>query len=194
MDSAPLHLAAALDYLQLHAFPAYEGWQPPPCLILLQEVERDAFLALLAHPWVQVWFMVVPGSPQEGWPQGGSHRYGTVMPIPWSVMLTSSVCVHFKEMGRNALVTDVHLGGAEPHAHVLRVINTHLESLPEGVRRCAAQLDVIARLLRLGGTGPVFVGGIVGRDMNAIVLSDTMPPKQNGLLDAWEEAEQGVCP
>jgi tyrosyl-DNA phosphodiesterase 2 len=189
MEDAPLRLAAALDYLQLYAFPAYEGWQPPPCLILLQEVERDAFLALLAHPWVQAWFMVVPGSPQEGWPQGGSHGYGTVTLIARSVMLTSSACVHFEEsrMGRNALVTDVLLGGAEPQARVLRVINTHLESLPSGAQRRAAQFDVIARLLRSGGTGPVFTGGIVCGDMNAIVRSDAMLPKQNGLLDAWEE-------
>jgi len=189
MYDAPMRLAAALDYLQLYAFPAYEGWQPPRCLILLQEVERDAFLALLAHPWVQAWFMVVPGSPQEGWPQGGSHRYGTVTLIARSVMLASSACVHFKEsqMGRNALATDVLLGGAEPHARVLRVINTHLESLPAGARRRAAQLNVIARLLRSGGTEPAFVGGIVCGDMNAIALSDATLPEQNGLLDAWEE-------
>ena len=189
MDEAPLRLTAALDYLQLYAFPEYEGWQPPPCLILLQEVEWDAFLALLAHPWVQAWFMVVPGSPHEGWPQGGRHRYGTVTLVARSIMLASSVCVHFKEsrMGRNALVTDVLLGGAEPHARVLRVVNTHLESLPEGARRRAVQLGVIAQLVRPGGMEPQFAGGVVCGDMNAITLSDAMLPEQNGLLDAWEE-------
>ena len=188
MDEAPLRLTAALDYLQLYAFPEYEGWQPPPCLILLQEVERDAFPALLSHPWVQAWFMVVPGSPQEGWPQGGLHRYGTVTLIARSIILASSGYVHFTEsrMGRNALVTDVLLGGTEPRARVMRVINTHLESLPQGARKRAAQFGVIARLLRSGGTEPVFAGGIVCGDMNAIVLSDAMLPEQNGLLDAWE--------
>jgi len=189
MDEAPLRLTAALDYLQLYAFPEYEGWQPPPCMILLQEVERDAFPALLAHPWVQAWFMVVPGSPREGWPQGGSHRYGTVTLVARSVVLAASACVHFKEsrMGRNALVTDVLLGGSEPHARVLRVVNTHLESMPEGARRRAVQLGEIAQLLRSGGTETVFAGGVVCGDMNAIVPSDAMLPEQNGLLDAWDE-------
>jgi tyrosyl-DNA phosphodiesterase 2 len=183
-------LEAALDHLQFHAFPGYNGGQPPPCLILLQELRRDAFPALLAHPWVQAWFMVGPGSPEEGWPRGAWYGYGTVTLVARSTMLTAAACVQFgeSEMGRNALVTDVLFAGAEPQARVLRVVNAHLESLPAGAQRRAAQLGTIARLLRWGGgSGSVVVGGIVGGDMNAIVPSDAMLPEQNGLLDAWEE-------
>src|SRR5882757_10753780 len=57
-------LTAALDYLQYNAFQEFNGGQPPPCLILLQEVAIEAFDALLAHPWVQAYFMVVPGVPE----------------------------------------------------------------------------------------------------------------------------------
>ena len=182
-------LRAALDHLQFHAFPEYNGGQPPPCLILLQEVWRHAFPALLAHPWVQAWFVIAPGSPEEGWPQGARYGYGTVTLIARSLMVVASVCVHFgeSEMGRNALVTDVLFGGAEPHARVLRVINTHLESLPAGAQRRALQLGFIAQLLRWGGTESVVVGGVVCGDMNAISPSDAMLPEQNELVDAWEE-------
>ena len=133
--------------------------------------------------------MVVPGSPEEGWPQGAWYGYGTVTLVARSMMLTASVCIHFggSEMGRNALVTDVLLAGAEPNARVMRIINTHLESLPAGAQRRVVQLGMIAQLLRWGGTESVVVGGIVCGDMNAIVPSDAMLPEQNGLLDAWEE-------
>jgi len=179
-------LTAALGYLE-EQLTGGKGGKPPPCLILLQEIRDGAFDTLLAHPWVREWFMVAPGHPREGWPQDA--RYGTVTLIARSVKLTASTCVHFEEswMDRNALVTDVLLGGAEPGARVLRVINTHLESLPVGTPRRVVQLKAIAELLGQGKTEPGGVGGIVGGDMNAIAPSDATLPEQNGLLDAWEE-------
>ena len=175
-------LQSALDYLQFHAFPQFKGGQPPPCLILLQEIKADAFDTLLAHPWVRAWFMVVPGSAQDGWP--GLARYGTVTLVARNAMLAGSICAHFKEsqMGRNALVTDVLLGGAEPHARVVRVINTHLESLSEGTPRRVVQMRVIAGLLKDASVSD----GIVCGDMNPIAPSDETLAEENGLLDAWE--------
>jgi tyrosyl-DNA phosphodiesterase 2 len=183
---ATQRLTAALGHLEVKLTDD-KGGKPPPCLILLQEIRDGAFDTLLAHPWVREWFMVVPGDPTEGWPQDA--RYGTVTLIARSMKLTASTCVHFEEswMHRNALVTDVMLGGAEGHARVLRVINTHLESLPMGTPRRVVQLKVIAELLEQGKTESGGVGGIVGGDMNAIAPSDATLPEQNGLLDAWEE-------
>ena len=182
-------LTSALDHLE-KKLTEDKGGKPPPCLILLQEIHADAFDSLLAHPWVREWFMVVPGRTNEGWPQGA--WYGTVTLIARSVKLTASMYVHFEEswMHRNALVTDVLLGGAEPRARVLRVINTHLESLPEGTPMRVVQLRVIAELLREGKTVSGGVGGIVGGDMNAIAPSDATLPEQNGLLDAWKEKKK----
>ena len=81
-----------------------------------------------------------------------------------------------------------------------RPVNTHLESLPVSAhwQRRAVQLGTIAHWLRWagGGTGLVVVGGIVGGDMNAIVLSDGMSDgmlhEQNGLVDTWEERGGGT--
>jgi tyrosyl-DNA phosphodiesterase 2 len=185
-DFAAQRLTAALDYLRDETFAEYKTADLPFCIILLQEIERGAFSALLAHLWVKEWFMVVPGRPGEGWPRGA--WYGTATLVRKGEWLARSTCVHFggSLMGRNALVTDVLLGGgypgAEPHARVLRVVNTHLESLPEGAQSRVVQLGVITALL-----GEAEAGGIVGGDMNAIMPSDATLAAQNGLLDAWEE-------
>ncbi|KAI0300932.1 Endonuclease/exonuclease/phosphatase [Russula brevipes] len=159
-NNASPRLTAALDHLQFHAFPEYNGGQPPPCIILLQEIS----------------------SPEAGWPQGA--RYGTATLVARCAPLAGSACVPYEEshMCRNALVTDVLVGGAEPHARVLRVVNTHLESLPEGTQRRVSQMGVVGRLLKEAG----IVGGIVGGDMNAIAPSDEALAEENGLADAWE--------
>ncbi|KAI0255017.1 Endonuclease/exonuclease/phosphatase, partial [Lactifluus subvellereus] len=179
-------LMAALDYLQFHVFPGYR--EPPPCLILLQEIRADAFETLLAHPWVRAYFLVVPGSTAYGWPRGAA--YGTVTLVARNALLAGSSCVHFGEsrMWRNALVTDVLLGGAEPHARVLRAVNTHLESLPEGTNSRVVQMGVIASLLKEAGT----FGGIVGGDMNAITPWDKTLAEDNGLSDAWEHRQDSA--
>lgn len=93
-------------------------------------------------------------------------------------------------MGRSALVTDITLGGgsaAENRGRILRVVNTHLESLLAGTPLRVAQMNVIGGMLK--ETGRV-VGGIVAGDMNAIAPSDATLAEQNGLLDAWEHGRR----
>jgi tyrosyl-DNA phosphodiesterase 2 len=187
-DFADQRLTTALDYLRDETFREYKTAELPFCIILLQEIEIGTFNALLAHPWVKEWFMVVPGKPADGWPRGA--WYGTATLVRKGSWLAGSTCVHFGEsqMGRNALVTDVMVRGpgAEPHARrKLRVVNTHLESLPEGAASRVVQLGVITDLL-----GEAEAGGIVGGDMNAISPSDATLAAQNGLLDAWEEDQE----
>jgi len=182
---AARRLTAALDYLQFFAFPGHRRGKPPHCLILLQEIHIDAFDTLLAHPWVQEWFTVVPGSAEQGWPEGWTYGTVTLVHAP----LANSVCVHYEQsyMGRNALVTDITVGGgggAEHRGRILRVINTHLESLPQGTPMRVAQMGVIAGMLKE-------VGGIACGDMNAIAPSDATLPGQNGLSDAWEHRRDG---
>jgi len=85
--------------------------------------------------------MVVPGVPETGWPQYAT--YGTVTLVARSVPLVGTTCVHFQrsQMGRNALVTDIALGtGVGSRTCVLRVVNTHLESLPQGTPQRIVQM------------------------------------------------------
>jgi tyrosyl-DNA phosphodiesterase 2 len=184
---AARRLTAALDYLRYHAFPEHQGGKPPHCLILLQEINIDAFNTLLAHPWVREWFRVVPASPEASWPRGATYGTVTLVHAP----LANSMCVHYEDsyMGRNALVTDIMVGGAADHhaPRILRVINTHLESLPMGTPMRITQMGVIATLLKEAG----ILGGIACGDMNAIAPSDATLPEQNGLSDAWEYRRDG---
>ncbi|KAH9972859.1 Endonuclease/exonuclease/phosphatase, partial [Lactifluus volemus] len=182
MPNASSRLTAALDYLQYRVFPGSECGQPPPCIILLQEIKAGDFSTLLAHPWVREWFAVVPGSANDGWPRGATYGTVTLVARNESMPLAGSTCVHFggSRMARNALVTDVLLRGAGSGGRVLRVVNTHLESLPEGTPQRIVQMGVIAGLLKKAG----MLGGIVGGDMNAIAVSDETLAEKNGLMDA----------
>ena len=184
---ADRRLTAALDYLRYHVFPEHRGGRPPNCLILLQEINIGAFNTLLAHPWVREWFRVVPASPEAGWPRGATYGTITLVHAP----LVNSMCVHYEDsyMGRSALVTDIMVGGAaERHTpRILRVINTHLESLPMGTPMRITQMGVMAGLLNEAG----ILGGITCGDMNAIAPSDATLPEQNGLSDAWEYRRDG---
>lgn len=194
---AARRLTAALDYLRYHAFPENKGGKPPHCLILLQEINIDAFSTLLGHPWVREWFKVVPASPEASWPRGATYGTVTLVHAP----LAKSMCIHYEDsyMGRNALVTDIMVGGAAENQvpRILRVINTHLESLPMGTPMRVTQMGVIARLLKEEEEEGM-VGGLACGDMNSIVPSDATLPEQNGLSDAWEyhkrdgEEEEGT--
>ncbi|KAI0058204.1 hypothetical protein BV25DRAFT_1830384 [Artomyces pyxidatus] len=89
-------------------------------------------------------------------------------------------------MGRVALFTDVLVGGAGPRARVLRVANTHLESMPEGARSRRAQLAAVADYLNDEGV----VGGLVAGDMNSISEGDGRMVREFGLSDAWRYREE----
>ncbi|GBE88373.1 hypothetical protein SCP_1301880 [Sparassis crispa] len=64
---------------------------------------------------------------------------------------------------------------------VMRIANTHLESLPQGTPVRPGQLALISRLLKQ----PDVDGGVVGGDMNAIAPSDARIHLDAGLLDAY---------
>ena len=79
-------------------------------------------------------------------------------------------------MGRTALFVDIELGdpnlksfALKPEfCHVLRIANTHLESLPQGQRERPVQLAAIASVLRQRGVR----AGLVAGDMNVISPAD----------------------
>lgn len=92
-------------------------------------------------------------------------------------------------MGRDALVVDIavaRLGGGmrfgRVEKEVLRVINTHLESHPEGLAARMSQMEILGRLLKQPGV----IAGVVAGDMNAITREDEVLPGRCGLGDAWD--------
>ncbi|KAJ3507012.1 hypothetical protein NLJ89_g6536 [Agrocybe chaxingu] len=89
-------------------------------------------------------------------------------------------------MGRAALCVKIRLTvpGTQEKV-VVAIVNTHLESLPEGEIARPKQLEMSARFLRLAGVH----GGVIAGDMNAIGPKDAMIGKQIGLRDAWRKGD-----
>jgi tyrosyl-DNA phosphodiesterase 2 len=66
----------------------------------------------------------------------------------------------------------------------LRLINVHLDSLPDFWRNRVRQMDVLTNYLREPGC----VHGIIAGDFNAVRPEDEkLVDKKKGMLDAWEE-------
>ncbi|KAF5381959.1 hypothetical protein D9615_004359 [Tricholomella constricta] len=177
-------MTVILRHLETYVFKCDEGQEPIACCIMFQEVHPDALTVLLEDSWVRKHFQVTPISPSK-WPMSG---YGNVTLISRTVTVTRASIVEFgaSSMGRGAVVVDVKV--ASPKAHnpkelTLRLINTHLESLPQGAVMRPVQLSVLAALLR---RKEEVWGGVIAGDMNAISPADEMHPRRLGLEDAWD--------
>ncbi|KAI0039853.1 hypothetical protein FA95DRAFT_970856 [Auriscalpium vulgare] len=174
-------VTAVLDYLQYDVFQTHLHGSPQPCVVMLQEVRADTFDTILQHPWVRRYFTVFPDSPKR-WPHGA--RYGLVTLLGRGVRITQARSLWFGNTGmaRGALLVDVLVAGRALAAQVLRIANTHLESLPAGAPRRAGQMRAIAPLVHDAGVA----GGLVCGDMNALVPADDALVAQCGLNDAWD--------
>ncbi|KAH8832164.1 Endonuclease/exonuclease/phosphatase [Flagelloscypha sp. PMI_526] len=172
-----------------HAVSYLSTLNPAPSIILFQEIlSREMLPELLGHSWVQEEFLVtdIPSRPQShqdsdsGADDPGFSEYMTLMLI--NLELHPSIHnierVDFESpMGRDALVLDLIISPVG----VLRVVNTHLESLPEGHRRRKIQIGLISELLHQEDV----LAGLVLGDMNVLSQADEMLLLETGLHDAW---------
>ena len=178
-DSAG-RVACVLDYLRRKVL---TGESPQPSCILLQELDSSSFSAVLENEWVRKHYAVTPPD-MSRW--GGS--YGVATLVSRFVRIRAAYMLQFtrSQMGRTALFVDVemwHEGGEGPDdIHVVRIANTHLESLPVGQRQRPLQLCAISDLLRAPGVD----AGLVAGDMNIIA-----PPDERIHVVA---ALEDVCP
>lgn len=201
-------LRCALDHIRTDVFQcASNADMPPPCCVLLQEVEAEAIPVLLAHEWVRSHFRVTPVS-NWSWPRRAHYGNVTLVSRHIGVLAASSLVFENSHMARNALMVDLQLFAkgieAEEDEVALqeekrqekglkpvkfRIANVHLESLPQGAKARPEQLALVAEALK----DPSLHGGLVGGDMNAIGLSDISIPKEVGLLDAYTGEEHDVA-
>jgi len=79
--------------------------------------------------------------------------------------------------GRDALYVDIVPPTALPGT-VIRLINTHLDSLGDTLSYRAQQMEILANVLREPG-------GIIAGDFDAISPEDDALVEENGLVDAW---------
>ncbi|KAI9060670.1 hypothetical protein FKP32DRAFT_1668132 [Trametes sanguinea] len=135
---------------------------PPPSCILLQELDAWSFNAVLLNPWVRQHYAVTPPTVN----QWRSH-YGNATLVSRSIPVESAQMLVFSDstMGRTAIFVDIPLRSPRSNrVRIVRIANTHLESLPYGAPARRKQLAAIADLLRADSVD----AGVVGGDMNMI--------------------------
>lgn len=177
-------LAACLRHIEEDVLQCKAGEAPEPCCILLQEVSDTVVPHLLRDTWVRNWFLVAPYSSRK-WPKGA--RYGNITLVSRSLTIAECHILHYgcTRMERTSVCVKIRLNYPAPSREtaIICVVNTHLESLPQGAVWRPHQLDLCSRFLRLRGV----TGGVVAGDMNAIMADDEGIEKQVGLRDAWRK-------
>ncbi|KAJ7650245.1 hypothetical protein FB45DRAFT_887415 [Roridomyces roridus] len=121
------------------------------------------------------------------WPD--SARYGNVTLVEKSIPVQDAHILEFglSSMQRTGVIVDLRLGAPDPHEYdvILRVVNTHLESLPAGDQVRPQQLQLLSKFLK----GPGVRGGLIAGDMNPIGAQDAGAPAALGLRDAWRKGD-----
>ena len=177
-------LSACLRHIEQDVLQCKAGEAPEPCCILFQEVLATVIPHLLRDTWVKNWFLVTPYSSSK-WPQGA--RYGNITLVSRSLMIAECHMLHYglTKMDRTSLCVKIRLNYPAPSREtaIICVVNTHLESLPQGAVCRPHQLEMCSRFLRLGGV----TGGVVAGDMNTIMAEDEGIEKKVGLRDAWRK-------
>ena len=165
-----------------------------PTVVLLQEMLVSDLALIQAAPWVRERFCLTDIG-DEFWESG---YYGTVTLIDKRLRIRSAFRVHYAatKMERDVLVVDVELdAGGGGKGRVLRVCNTHLESLIAEPPLRPAQMAVAGRWMR-EAAARVHASVLAG-DLNAIQPFDRTLHSENGLRDAYlelggrEDEEQG---
>lgn len=160
-----LRLRAILDRL-----PVPTG----PSILLLQELDDTALPVLLSHPLIRAHFTVITNTP-------GSYTTATLLSHSIPVCAVQRVEYPDSCMSRDCLAVDIPVPGG-----VLRIANTHLESLPNFSKQRAAQMEIMGDVCKEEGV----VAAVCGGDMNAIRESDEGLPGRCGLGDVWEMQQE----
>lgn len=169
MSGALNHLAALVDSTNRNI----------PTIVLLQEMSQSDMQQIREAPWIQHHFHITDLD-ERNWL---SPLYGTntlvdrrlsikeVFRVPW-----------ISKFDRDGLFVDLALSG-KSGGKVLRICNTHLESLVA---------DPPVRPLQLGAAAPYLhdgkvEAGLLAGDLNAIQPFDRTLHSENGLKDVYLE-------
>lgn len=203
----------------VHGEPDQEGsfypTPPPANVIMLQEVTREAFNAILNDRWVKGHYQIVPSSPDEWAPEptpgsngeesgrGRRAEYGNVILATRSLPVMRPRIIHFADTTeqRTAITFDTFLSvPRHPRAsHVahrdekrtaarLRLACTQLESGQLGVFSRKHQFETISSEI----VDNELDGAILAGDMNVAHFWDIGMPQLAGLVDADTRAENDL--
>ncbi|KAF6754454.1 Endonuclease/exonuclease/phosphatase [Ephemerocybe angulata] len=183
-EHAEERLIAALRHIERDVLMCNGDAPFEPACICLQEVRTDMLPVILEDQWIRNHFAVTPISVTK-WPEHAG--YGNVTLVSRALTVVKCEIMHYgqTEMGRAALAVYVMMSEPEPSAAnaVVCVVNTHLESLPQGAIARPRQMELASRFLKQ----PNVRGGVVVGDMNALGPGDSNLPMDCGLRDVWRE-------
>lgn len=150
-----------------------------PLVILFQEMLESDLEILQSSSWVQERFYMTDVS-NESWESG---YYGTCTLVDRRLAIRKCFRVHYEasHMERDALIVDVAPSDKGP---VIRVVNTHLESLVADPPLRPSQLATAAKWMTLSSE---IGGAVLAGDLNAIQPFDRHIASENGLKDAFIE-------
>ncbi|KAI4191299.1 MAG: hypothetical protein L6R41_000226 [Letrouitia leprolyta] len=184
-----LRMTAALRYLEQLTKEA-----PPeiPIILFLQEMTPSDLELIQAAPWVQAQYSLTDVD-TSNWQ---SDWYGTTTLIDRRLVVQSVYRIFYRtDMQRDGLFVDLAFaqGSTEGEQTVLRVCNTHFESLVADPPLRPAQIELVSKHLQ----DPAVYAGLVAGDFNAIEPFDRRLHIDNGLQDVYlelggqEDSEEG---
>ncbi|KAF8656269.1 hypothetical protein AX16_002705 [Volvariella volvacea WC 439] len=197
-------LIAALRHLEEEVLQCKEGIVTPDqaCVIMFQEVHASVMPVFWEDEWVKENFYMAPLNSGR-WPKNSIYGLVTLVERSLDIRYTGMLEFQLTNMARGGLLVDLALstpgrgsrGGKnvdyDPHEDergevVVRIVNTHLESLKDHLGLRKRQLGLLASLLKMDEE---VEGGIIAGDMNAIEPFDRGLPTQVGLRDAWRRGD-----
>lgn len=153
-------------------------------VIHLQECVPSDLVNISQKQWIRDNFFLTDIN-ASAW---GNGAYGTTTLVDRRLSLSSCFRVHYAKtrMERDALFVDVAMPAAlnnNNKGKILRLCNTHLESLALEPPFRPAQMQVVASHMHMEDV----VGATVMGDFNAIQPFDSLLHSDNGLKDAYLE-------
>lgn len=173
-------MKAALHYLQ-----SLVSAIPGPLVIMLQEIVDEDLAQIKEAPWIRERFYLTDID-SENWE---SSFYGTLTLVDERLSIRDPggvFRVHYSatKFERDGLFVDVEVGGhGSGQQKILRLCNTHLESLVADPPRRPDQVKSTAKVLR----DETIHAGVLAGDCNAIQPFDRTLHSENGLKDAYLE-------
>lgn len=145
-------------------------------IIFLQECTPSDLTTIAATLWIRERFYLTDLD-ATNW---ATNHYGTVTLIDSRLPVTAAFRVHYSKtrMDRDALFVDVSLKGK-----IVRLCNTHLESMTFNPPYRPPQMEIVAQYLREDKVH----AGLAAGDFNAIQPFDRTLHVDNGLKDAFLE-------
>lgn len=173
---------AALAHLQTLADEAMST-ATTAVVIHLQECVPADLVTIGQNPWIRDRFFMTDVD-DAFWASGA---YGTVTLVDRRLEISSCFRIHYSatKMERDGLFIDVVIPSLSGTDKIIRICNTHLESMTPVPPLRPSQMQAIAK--QLLAVDETFSGALVAGDFNAIEPHDISLHADNGLKDAYLE-------